>query len=96
MVQGAALALMVANFIITLPGRASPLASGLLSVAGLIAIRLGDPSSLTPGILVALIPAAIAAFGGAFAGACSTPPPDGSVMASRRLTRVTARCIGIR
>jgi two-component system LytT family sensor kinase len=64
-VQGPVLLLMIVNFVLTLPGRASAVATALLSVVGLVSYHIGD---FNAGLLVALIPAAIAAAGGTFAG----------------------------
>ena len=67
-VQAPLLVLMAANFAVNLPGRASPWLTTVLTVAGMLLGSMTAWRSPNLGMLVGLIPAAIAAFGGKFFG----------------------------
>jgi hypothetical protein len=67
-VQGPALLLMVTCFGLTLPGRANALAVAVATVAGMLASSTAITRELNAGMLVALVPATIASFGGRLFG----------------------------
>lgn len=67
-VQAPLLVLMVASFAVNLPGRASPWLTAVLTVAGMMLVSMTAWSAPNVGMLIALIPAGIAAFGGKFFG----------------------------
>jgi two-component system, LytTR family, sensor kinase len=66
--QGSALILMIACYAVCLPGRASPLFTSLAAVAGMVAWTPVITGHWNGGMLVALIPAAIASYGGMLFG----------------------------
>lgn len=67
-VQGPALLLMVTNFALTLPGRAPVLLIALCSWIAMPAVHAFVTHEINPGIVIALVPALVAAAGGSLAG----------------------------
>ena len=68
-VQGPVLLLMVASFVLTVPGRAPALLVGVLCGVGVPLVHLAiTPGDWTPMLFMALAPSFVGAFGGRVAG----------------------------
>lgn len=106
-VQGPALLLMLTNFALTLPGRAPVLLIAVCSWIAMPAVRGFVMHEVNPGILIALVPAFVAAAGGSLAGKLldttasrlvaetdGSPAAESSMLPTRAVLAVALLCIG--